>query len=302
MNDIDLVIPMVFPADPEWQREYAKATGRPEATANVRYRSWGTEELLVRCCNRYMPWLRQIHILLASESQVQPWMKDYPNLHIVLHRDFIPADYRPCFASPCIEMFLHLIPELSDRFIYANDDMFPLSPLEPYDFFTREGRPCMHIWEEESPRWPNIFERKCIFQQNMIGGHYGWHSIDTWLRTGHGFAPIMKSACHEVWSRHWQEITRNLSPLKRTDHSYNHYIYELLPYFSNWYQDHSPRTRLIEWTTPAYDLAAIIADPDCGILCINDNDAVTDWKQRAEIVRQAISEKLKVITNNDCIL
>jgi hypothetical protein len=89
------------------------------------------------------------------------------------------------------------------------------------------------------------------------------------------------------------EIARNLSPLKRTDHSYNHYIYELLPYFSNWYQDHSPHTRLIEWTTPAYDLAAIIADPDCGILCINDNDAVTDWKERAAIVREAIGGKLK---------
>lgn len=294
MNDIDLVIPMVFPADPEWQREYARATGRPEAATNVRYRSWGTEELLIRCCKRYMPWLHRIHILLASESQVQPWMKDYPNLHIVFHRDFIPADYRPCFSSPCIEMFLHLIPEISDRFIYANDDMFPLSPLEPEDFFTREGRPCMHVWEAPAPKAPNVFERKCIFQQNMIGAVYQWHSIDTWLRTGHSFAPIMLSACWEVWRRHEEEITRNLSPLKRTDHSYNHYIYMLLPYFSRWYLDHSPRTRLIEWTTPTYDLPAIIADPACGILCFNDNDNITDWQQRAEIVKTAIAEKLNI--------
>lgn len=302
MNDIDLVIPMVFPADPEWQRDYAAATGRPEATADVRYRSWGTEELLVKCCKKYMPWVRIIHILLASESQVQPWMERDAKLHIVFHRDFIPADYRPCFTSPCIEMFLHLIPELSDRFIYANDDMFPLSPLEPWDFFTREGRPCMHVTEEPSPKCPNIFERKCIFQQNMIGRVYNYHSIDTWLRTGHTMAPIMRSACLEVWRRHWKEIQDNISPVKRTDHSWNHYIYMLLPYFANWYCDHSPRTQLIEWTTPTHDLPAIIADPDCGILCINDNDNITDWQQRAEIVRQAISEKLKVITNNDCIL
>ena len=89
MNDIDLVIPMVFPADPEWQREYTNATGKPEATSNVRYRSWGTEELLIKCCKKYMPWLRIIHILLFSESQVQPWMERDPRLHIVFHRDFI---------------------------------------------------------------------------------------------------------------------------------------------------------------------------------------------------------------------
>jgi hypothetical protein len=67
-------------------------------------------------------------------------------------------------------MFLHLIPELSDRFMYANDDMFPLSPLSQEDLFTRDGRPCMHVWEEPAPRCPNIFERKCIFQQNVVRG------------------------------------------------------------------------------------------------------------------------------------
>ena len=293
MNDIDLVIPMVFPADPEWQREYANATGKPEATSNVRYRSWGTEELLIRCCKKYMPWLRLIHILLFSESQVQPWMERDPRLHIVFHRDFIPVDYRPCFSSPCIEMFLHLIPELSDRFIYANDDMFPLSPLSQEDFFTRDGRPCMHVWEEPAPRCPNIFERKCIFQQNVVGSYYDYHSIDRWLRTGHSMAPIMKSACQEVWRRHGAVIERNLSPLKRTDHSYNHYMFMLLPYFTGWYyHDHVPQRHLVEWKTPTGDLAAIIADPACGILCINDNDSITDWQERAAVVREAIEKKL----------
>jgi hypothetical protein len=241
-----------------------------------------------------MPWVRIIHILLASESQVQPWMERDPKLHIVFHRDFIPAEYRPCFSSPCIEMFLHLIPELSDRCIYANDDMFPLSPLQPWDFFTREGRPCMHVTEEPSPKSPNIFERKCIYQQNMIGRVYNFHSIDTWLRTGHTIAPIMRSACEEVWRRHWKEIQDNISPVKRTDHSWNHYIYMLLPYFANWYCDHRPSTQLIEWTIPTYMLADIIAEPDCGILCINDNDNIQDWQERAAVVREAIEKKLNI--------
>ena len=297
-RDIDIIIPMVFPGDAVWQCDFARHTGRDlDTTVNVRYRSWDTEELLVRCCLEYMPWLRQIIILLAGESQVQPWMMTTPKVRVVFHREFMSEDCLPCFASPCIEMFLHHIPDLSEQFIYINDDMFPLSPLMPEDFFTSDGKPCMHIYEEDAPEFPNIFQRKCIFQQNIVGAAYGWHSIDTWLRTGHGFAPMLKSNCQEVWRRHGDEITRHLSPLKRTDHSYNHYIYMLLAYFSKDYNDHAPRTRLIEWSAPTDELPAIIAEPDCGILCINDNDAMSDWQRRGEVVKEAIEKKLKQQTS-----
>lgn len=179
---------MVFPQDANWLSDYRRYHG-DDACANVRFRSWGTEELLVRCCMKYMPWLRTIHILLARESQVQPWMSRYDKVHIVFHRDFIPEKYLPCFSSPCIEMFLGRIPGLSERFVYANDDMFPLSLLQPSDFFL-EGRPCVHFIEKLFPEVPNIFHRKCLNQQNMIGRPFGKHYVRTWLTTGHSYAPI----------------------------------------------------------------------------------------------------------------
>ena len=112
-NAIDLVIPMVFPDDPEWRKVYDSCHGGGDATRHVRFRSWGTEELLVRCAMKYMPWLRCIHILLAQESQVQEWMKDLaakpqgteqPEIRLVFHREFMPEKALPCFASPCIEI------------------------------------------------------------------------------------------------------------------------------------------------------------------------------------------------------
>ena len=41
--DIDLVIPMVFPSDPVWQRDYERSHGGTAfaAARNVRWRSWG---------------------------------------------------------------------------------------------------------------------------------------------------------------------------------------------------------------------------------------------------------------------
>lgn len=219
MTDIDLVIPMVFPDDPEWQREYAKHHGN-DATKNVRFRSWGTEELLVRCVMKYMPWVRCMHVILATPSQEQPWMQKFQvsgsKFQVHFHRDFIPEQYLPCFASPCIEMFLHRIPGLSEHFIYANDDMFPLSPLEPEDFF-RPGKPdgtvlpYQVITDRAYPANPNTFERKCMWQQNMIGKPFGKHFTRTYPDTGHIFSAILKSSCEEVWRRHGDEITKHLS-------------------------------------------------------------------------------------------
>ena len=294
MKDIDLVIPMVFPEDPQWQEQYARYYGsRNNAVRMCRWRSWGTEELLVRCCQRYMPWLRRIYILLAGEGQVQPWMRDcsFFGVTLIFHADFIPKEHLPCFASPCIEMFLDRIPGLSERFIYANDDMFPLSPMEEDDFF-RDGLPCQHYFQRAYPGSANVFHRKCMYQQNMVGAPFGIRHRTVLLRNGHGFAPILKSSCHEIWRRHGQEILRCLSPLKRTDRSFNHYLYTLYQYFSGQYVDHVPRTQLITEETPVGLLSAIVRDPHAGIVCFQDNAHTQDWERRAEVLRREIEAKL----------
>ena len=323
---IDLVVPMVFPNDPQWQQEYARYHGNASSTQkNVRWRSWGTERLMVECVMRFMPWVRHIHLLLSGESQEQPWMVELKmkseKLKIHFHREFIPMKYLPCFTSPTIEMFLHRIPGLAEHFIYANDDMFPLSPLEREDFFrepcsetARNGGdgecsgktaacrevernggllPCQHWKEEAFPLKPNLFQRKCMNQQNMVGLYFGKHFRRTWLRNGHSFAPLLRSSCLEVWRRHEQEIIRYLSPQKRTDHSYNHYIYLLYQHFAGKELDYSPREQYVGRKTPTGTIAEIIRDKNAGIVCLNDNELIEDWKERASVVREALAAKLR---------
>ena len=333
---IDVVVPMVFPQDVQWQQEFNRHRGNhTDVMRNVRFRSWNTEELLVQCVRKNMPWVRYIHILLACESQVQKWMRrmtgadsmdssapsvapsdEGPQVRIVYHREFIPPEHLPCFSSPCIEMFLHLIPDLSEHFIYANDDMFPLSPLEREDFFRpveggaetdgfwrRMSRiftdkpavyyPCQRMSERPFPANPNIFQRKCMYQQNMVGAPFGRKLTTTWLKNGHSFAPILKSSCEEVWRRHGEEILRYISPLKRTDRSYNHYIYLLYQYFSGRTIDHAPREQYIGRGTPTEDIAEVIRDTKAGIVCLNDNEHIADWERRASIVRKEIMLRLK---------
>lgn len=62
---------MVFPEDRKWQADLDGARGfRENAAGEVRYRSWGTEELLIRCIRKNLPWIRTIHVILARPSQV----------------------------------------------------------------------------------------------------------------------------------------------------------------------------------------------------------------------------------------
>jgi hypothetical protein len=298
MKTIDLVIPMVFPQDREWEKIYNRYHGS-QATTNVRFRSWNTEELLIKCCTKYMPWLRRIYILLAGESQVQPWMSSH-DVHIVFHRDFIPAEYLPCFSSPCIEMFLHRIPELSETFIYANDDMFPLSPLKPEVFFRKNGTdvvdeliPCQAITEEPFPASPNSFHKACQNGLNMIAKPFGKQYTTTWMKTGHSFAPYLKSVCEEVWRRHGSEITKHLSPISRKANSYNQYLYAYYQHHAGIAVNHAPREQYIGPDVPTSQLAEIIRDPEAGIVCLNDNGKIFDWQQRAEVVRGEIAAKLE---------
>ena len=310
MNEIDIVIPMVFPQDAEWQADYERCKGGAAGTLrHARYRSWGTEELQVRCIRKYMPWVHRIHILLARESQVQPWMRDIDHLpltidhlpltiehgplNIVFHKDFIPAGYLPCFSSPCFEMFLGRIPGLSEQFIYANDDMFPLSPLKAEDFFVG-GLPCHHFNELPAPVGPNLFERKCMFQLNMVGDPFNRHYKETFLKAEHTFAPILKSSCEEVWRRHGDEISRYLNPLKRTDRSVNHYVYMLYQQFAGLSVDRSPRQQYVGASKQLSDVRRAILDPEAGIVCINDNGSVERWEERASVVRDCIAHKLNI--------
>lgn len=317
MSEIDLVIPMVFPQDPEWQREYARCMGGGDATVSERFRSWGTEELLVRCVMKYMPWVRRIHLLLASESQVQPWMGELavaqqdaqqergqqdsrPEIRLVFHREFMPERVLPCFNVLTIEMFLHQIPGLSEHFIYSNDDFFPLSPLDPGDFFRRAAvaqqhtqlLPCQHHDEEPFPGRPNIFQRFVKNGLDMVAEDWGRRFPDTWLRGGHSMQPMLLSTVREVCRRHAARIAGSFTA-ERTAGNLNQYIFPFWQHLSGRYVDHVPRRRYVGPRTPTGDVAAIIRDPECGIVCVNDNEMIRDWRERARIVREEIGRKLR---------
>lgn len=283
---------MVFDDDVLWQNDYIvhhRATGYAVKN-NVRYRSWGTEHLLIRCVKKFMPWVHNILIILSRDSQVRPWMEE-EGVRTVFHKDFIPFKYLPCFNSCTIEMFLPFIPELSEHFIYGNDDMVPLSPLTEEDFFV-DGKPCQHLTEKHFTLQPNIFQQKCMNQQNLIGSAFGLHFTDKWFRTGHSLAPMVKSLCLEVRERFSKEIEDGIT-LVRKPTSYNQYIYTLWQYFTGNYVDKAPKRTYTNIKDGFDKMRRALTADDAGIVCINDHENVMDIGDYAMLVRELIENKLQ---------
>lgn len=135
-NSIDFVVTWVDGGDPQWQQEkriYSGETAcddRPE-----RYRDWELLRYWFRGVDRFAPWVRTVHFV--TWGHLPDWLDlSNPRLHIVNHRDYIPEEYLPTFNSHVIELHMHRIPELSDRFVYFNDDMFLLNDVSEEVFFS----------------------------------------------------------------------------------------------------------------------------------------------------------------------
>ena len=94
------------------------------------------------------PWIRNIYIV--TNGQIPSWLDtNNPRVRIVTHEEiFTDKSALPTVSSPAIELNLHHIPDLSDYFIYFNDDVFLGSPVYPYDFMTlNNGQVLFGSWE-----------------------------------------------------------------------------------------------------------------------------------------------------------
>lgn len=290
---IDYVVPMVFHDDVKWQEDF-KAANREYNEADlgffVRFRSWGTEHLLIRCVRKYMPFVRNIYIILARESQKRPWM-DEEGVRIVYHRDIIPEKFLPTFNSLAIEMFLHRIDGLSERFLYGNDDMFPLSPLTEDDFFYGDV-PCIVNIEKPLPERTNIFHRACLNGMNFVGREFGRFFFNTIIRGGHSITPMLKSTWEYLWHIGKEDIEASISPFRQS----NNFIQWICPwwhYLSGNYVNKAPKRVYVSTKNSIEDVVKAISSEDAGIVCINDNECVSNYMDYGNAVIRAIEEKLK---------
>lgn len=261
---MDIVITYVNGLDPEWQRLYEKTTSRP--IMQKRFRDWGTLRYLMRGVAENMPFVRRVHLVVSSLSQVPEWI-DSENVNVVLHSDIIPAEYLPTFNSNTIEMHLHRIAGLDEEYLYFNDDMFVVDKCVEEDFF-RRGRGVIGMSRHLMAS--GMFKKICRNSDHMARRALGKKKSLTFLRPQHICSPMLRSECSRLYEMYKQQICATLSRT-RTAENVTQYLFIDYMYLQGKIINERQSKRHFSVAIASVDrLCQSIVRPTHRLICIND--------------------------------
>lgn len=254
MGKIDFVILWVDGNDESWIRQkrqyYNNELNQNKASV---YRDWGILKYWFRGVEKYTPWVNKIHFV--TYGHLPKWLDiNHPKIHIVKHEDIISKEYLPTFSANSIELNIHKIEGLSEKFVYFNDDTFIINSMKEEDFFDK-GLPCdSAIMSATIPSVKNeiftyilfndLLYINANFDKKDLKGHLG-----KWLNYKYGKAVLknlyylplakftgfenlhlpnsyLKSVWNEVWEKEPEILNQTISHRFRTKEDVNQYIFK----------------------------------------------------------------------------
>lgn len=228
---IDVVFTWVNNTDKKWQEQYKQACQSiPSenvglyATDPARFSNHNELFYSVHAVQTFMPWVRRIFIVTCNQ---QPdWLDEHahPKVKIINHAEIIGKQYLPTFNSHVIEAHLHNIPDLSEHFIYFNDDIFAARHLPSNHFFEDNGIASLFVTSKSFKKMrtrglitPTLTASEHAIE--LLGRHYPGINIDTPLV--HTYMPLRKTAFQKAWSLFEAEITHFLPNKVRNNFEIN---------------------------------------------------------------------------------
>ncbi|MBZ4647593.1 MAG: hypothetical protein JG777_3082 [Clostridia bacterium] len=315
---IDFVITWVDMNDPEWQQEFALYSGKIDNRKNeiseARFRDYGFLKYWFRGVEKFAPWVHKIHFVTCGQKP--DWLNEnHPKLHLVSHKEFIPNEFLPTYNSVVIERYLHKIPDLSEHFVYFNDDFYIIKPIDPERFF-KNGLPCDIAAFLYNPGWSqwykqiqnNIriinqhFDKKEVmaqFHDKWFNKSYGskarWNYIlkpynkFVTLRTPHNAQPYLKRTFEEVWEVAGKELTETSVNRFRALNDLTPELFRTWqickgnfePY--NTYQD----TKMFPLVLKSKKAIDAIYNQRYKLICLNDNAHIRNYEQVMKEVEKA---------------
>ena len=317
-DPIDIVIPWVDPSDPEWQAEKKKYS--PEITTEdddreIRYRDWDNLRYWFRGVEKFAPWVNKVHFI--TYGHIPKWLNvNAPKLHIVRHEDYIPKEYLPLFSSHVIELNMHKIEGLSDKFIYFNDDIFLIDTIKPEDFF-QNGLPCdVNIPNLVLPNFatfsPIVFNTIAYINKNFSkrkqmkkypGKYYNikygpvsmlmtlffsyWRGY-TGFYNHHLAHAYLKSTLQEVWKAEPEILDKTCRHRFRDNMDVNQYIFRFWQLASGEFCPYTLHGRYFKISDNNDRIISFMRKKKGRMICINDDEFQGDF----EAVKQRINKEL----------
>ena len=289
---VDYVITYVDGSDKEWVKEFNEYTeSKIIPSESERFRSWDNLKYNLRCVYEYLPFIRNVYLVVSGESQVPDWV-DRTNVKVIYHEDIIPKKFLPVFCSTTIEMFLGFIPGLSETFLYANDDTFVLKKCTAEDFFI-EGKPVLNLAASN-----NTYNRTSQYElqlNNSLKLAKKASGKDTPYRKvmpKHSINALTVSSYKNVWASCKSDIEKQCTRF-RGDDSYNQYLFS----FYDWLNSNSIRNTALSSRYISFnfisemDIATLLKRCTSKLICLNDS-GVGNFEKYKNKINQTFEEML----------
>ena len=328
MNEkIDFVIMWVDGSDPTWLEEKNKYLEKKIDTSNAinRYRDMGLLKYWFRGVEKFAPWVNKVHFV--TWGHIPSWLNtNNSKLNVVKHEDFIPKKYLPVFNASAIEIHLHRINGLSEKFVFFNDDMFLLKPTDSSYFF-KNDLPC-DFWRDNIPYCDKdtdpLFEHILLNDKMLICRHfnkrevikknfskcfnlkYGKRNIRFLLLykwpymagfdNFHVAAPFLKSTFEELWEKEYDALeTTSYSKFRRMV-DVNQYVFQLWQIYTGRFTPKSIKETGMFFALSNDNSAIfdVIDKQKTNMICINDSDLSIDYEK---VIKELAEHFDKILPN-----
>ena len=170
-------------------------------------------EYAVKSIIKHAKFVRNIFIVTAD--QIPDFLKDkeeaskkYPNVFVISHDVIFEGyhQYLPTFNCLPIESLLYKIPELSEHFLYANDDFFLLREAKISDFFI-DGKPVIR------GEWTSFYED--IWYKKVQSGFYNLIRKEDKIKKW-GFKKGQQTIAKTLGFKKYVRLDHTIAPLKKS--------------------------------------------------------------------------------------
>ncbi len=283
-SDIDFPIDIVFSwvdgTDVEWQR--ARAASMQSYVVGegddheARYRQIDELKYAMRSVHLFAPWIR--NIIVVTDSPRPEWLADHPRVSVLPSASFFADPMTlPTYNSHAVESQLHRIQDLSEHFLYSNDDMFFGREVGQQEFFTSGGSSRFiesntRIGLGQPTSFRSGFENAARVNRALLATKFG-RTITRHLE--HCPTPLRRSVLEELESEFSEDFVRTARSRFRSasDISVTNSLYHYFALMTGRaVPNESMRVKYVDTTAFASvaELAALLRDRDHDFFCLND--------------------------------
>lgn len=233
--DIDIVYTWVNSNDEEWKKLYQqyRPDVQTDASSDARFKSRDELKYSLRSWELYGNFFRNIYIV--SNCNPPEWLNlDNKRIKWIYHEDILPNETLPTFSSHAIETSLHKIPDLSEFFVYCNDDVFLTKRVDSTDFFLSNK-----ISKIRLEKWGNVNGEPTKGDPDFLNAARNGRellektfNISCVALHSHTVFPMRKTIVEEISERYRNEVLntarqrfRSETDISLTSFLYPHYAY-----------------------------------------------------------------------------